>query len=357
MAYLELDYQKLKENYQFLNELFKKNNIKWSIVTKMLCGNKFYLEKLMELGVKQVCDSRLTNLKMIKQINPEVSTIYIKPPSKGTINSIIKYADISINTELSTIRWLSRAAKKLNTVHKIIIMIEMGELREGVLREKFMGFYQKVFDMSNIEIVGIGANFSCLYGVLPNKDKLIQLSLYKQIIETKFNVKIPYISGGSSVVIPLIFNNMLPSDINHFRVGETLFFGTDVYHNSNIIEMNHNLFTLYTEIIELSEKPTVPQGKMGSNVDGKTFDFSDHNIAERSFRAIIDLGLLDVDEKHLWPVDKDIEFVGASSDMIVIDLKENKNNYKVGDKLKFHMDYMGALRLMNSRYITKKVSD
>lgn len=350
-----MNFKKLKHNYEFLDKLFKSNNIQWAVVSKVLCGNKLYLAELMNLRIEQICDSRLTNLKSIKLINEKIETIYIKPPSKREITSIIKFADISVNTEISTIKSLSKAAKKMNKVHKIFIMIEMGELREGVLRDEFIKFYEKVFKLENIEVVGIGTNFSCLYGVLPNADKLIQLSLYEQLIEAKFNRNILFVSGGSSVVIPLMLSNILPKGINHFRVGETLFLGTDIYHNKLIDGMEYDIFKLYAEIIELTEKPSIPSGDLGTNVEGKDFEFNTNEIGKESYRAIINLGLLDVDEKHIWPSDKNIEFVGASSDMIVIDLKNNPKNYKVGDSLEFKMDYMGILRLMNSKYIDKKI--
>jgi len=112
---------------------------------------------------------------------------------------------------------------------------------------------------------------------------------------------------------------------------------------------------LYSEIIELSEKPIVPMGEMGTNVDGISFEFDKSDIGSTAYRAIVDLGLLDVDQNHLEPVDESISFVGASSDMLVIDLGENRKNYKVGDLLEFKMDYMGALRIINSRYIEKRL--
>ncbi|OYD17190.1 amino-acid racemase [candidate division WOR-3 bacterium JGI_Cruoil_03_44_89] len=357
MAFIEMNLVKLRKNYLFLDEIFSSRNIKWAVVTKVLCGNKSYLNEIINLGVKQICDSRLSNLKMIKQLNDTIETIYIKPPSGQNASNVIKYADISVNTELSTIKSLSKMAVKQGIKHKIIIMIEMGELREGVMRNDFLKFYEKIFQLENIEVIGIGANFSCLYGVLPSQDKLIQLSLYEQLIETKFNRTISYVSGGSSVVIPLVLRNVLPKGINHFRVGETLFFGTDVYNDSLIKGMEHNAFKLYAEIIELSEKPVVPTGDLGTNVEGKTFEFKKSDIGQKSYRAIVGLGLLDVDEKHIWASDKNIKFVGASSDMIVIDIKDNPSNYKVGDLLEFNMDYMGLLRLMNSKYIEKRIKN
>jgi len=355
MAFTTLNIDKLKENYHHLDKLFKSNDIKWSVVTKVLCGNKLYLTELLKLDIKQVCDSRLSNLRTIKSINPKVETIYIKPPAKRAIKGVVELADISFNTELETIKLLAQEAKKQNKIHKVIVMIELGELREGVLREEFINFYEQVFELENIEVVGIGANLSCLYGVLPNHDKLIQLSLYEQLIEAKFNRHIPFVSGGSSVTIPLIFQNLLPKGINHFRVGETLFLGTDVYHDTTFEKMNNDVFALFAEIIELIEKPKVPMGELGSNVEGETYEFDNNLLGETSFRAILDLGLLDVEQEHIYPKDKTIDFAGASSDMIVIDLGKNEKNYKVGDLIEFTMNYLGVLRILNSRYIDKKI--
>ncbi len=355
MAFVTMDSKKLRENFSYLNNLFKQNGIKWTVVSKLLSGHKEYLTELLKLGINQISDSRISNIKALKAINPDIEAIYIKPPAKRSIKNVVKYADISMNTERKTIEMLSEEAKRQNKVHKIIIMIELGELREGVMRDTFVDFFQKTFSLDNIEVVGVGANLSCLYGVLPNKDKLIQLSLYKQLIEAKFNVKIPFVSGGSSVTIPLIHQNLLPKGINHFRVGETLFLGTDVYNDEPLNGMHTDVFKLYSEIIELTEKPMVPSGRMGTNVEGEAYEFDDENIGNTSYRAIVDLGLLDVEEAHIESVDTGISIVGASSDMIVMDLGDNHQKYKVGDLIEFRMDYMGMLRVMNSRYIEKRI--
>ena len=355
MAFVTLDIKKLKSNFDYLNALFIKNGIEWSVVSKLLSGNKEYLTELLKFGLTQICDSRVSNLKMVKSINPKIETIYIKPPAKRAIPNVVKYADISLNTEFDTIKLLAEEAKKQNKIHKIIIMIELGDLREGVMGEDFMAFYESVFKLKNIKVIGIGANLTCLYGVLPNHDKLIQLSLYEQLIEAKFNRQIEYVSGGSSVTIPLIFQNLLPKGINHFRVGESLFLGTDVYNNKPFKKMHSNVFRLYSEIIELTEKPMIPEGELGINVEGEDFEFDTANLGETTNRAIIDIGLLDVEVKHLELVDKTIKIEGASSDMIVIDLYENRKKYKVGDLIEFKLDYMGTLRILNSKYIEKKV--
>jgi predicted amino acid racemase len=260
-----------------------------------------------------------------------------------------------MNTDFHTIQMLSDEAVKQSKMHKIIIMIDLGELREGVMRDDFVDFYAKVFEMPNIEVVGLGTNLACLYGILPNNDKLIQLCLYKQLIEIKFNVKIPFISGGSSVTIPLIKQGTLPKDINHFRIGETLFMGTDAYNHVPFENMEIDVFKLYAEIIELYEKPLIPSGEMGSNLEGDVIVFDEENIGKSSVRAIIDIGLLDIDMKHLESTDENVKLAGATSDMVVLDLGENLKDFKVGDQMEFTLDYMGIVRIMNSKYIEKRV--
>ena len=123
MAFIELYKNKLKHYYEFLDSLFKQHGKEWAVVTKLLCGNRKYLEEVIELGTKEICDSRISNLKVVKQIDPNVQTVYIKPPAKRSIKKIVKYADVSFNTEFATIKLLSDEAVKQKKTHKIIIMI------------------------------------------------------------------------------------------------------------------------------------------------------------------------------------------------------------------------------------------
>ena len=342
-------------NYGFLDDLFRKNGQSWGVVSKLLCGNKTFLDVLLSLKPNEVHDSRLSNLKMIKKINPDVQTVYIKPPPRMSVKNLIRYADVSFNTEYETLKVVSNEAVRQDKVHKIIIMVEMGDLREGVMGENLLDFYSRVFELPNIEVIGLGTNLNCLNGVMPSHDKLIQLSLYKQLIETKFNKKIRWVSGGTSVAIPLLIKGYIPKGNNHFRVGETLFFGNDLIAQKPIRGMKSDVFRLYAEIIELTEKPKVPMGVIGQNVAGETPEFDERDIGKTSYRAILDLGLLDIDLKNITPENKSMEFSGASSDMIVLDIGKNRKGYKVGDLIPFRLNYMGVLSILNSNYIEKRV--
>jgi len=356
MAYITLNKKSLAHNYSFLQNLFRSHDKEWTPVLKMLCGNKIFLNYILSLGDEQICDARLSNLKTIKSINPSKETIYIKPPAKRSIKNVVKYADVSFNTEFTTIKWLSEEAGRQGKIHRIIIMIELGDLREGILGEHLMTFYKKIFELPNIKVAGIGASLNCLSGVMPSKDKLIQLSLYEQLIEARFGKKIDFVSGGSSVMIPLLLQKQIPKGVNHFRIGETLFFGVDLFSNKTIPKMKDDVFLLYTEIIEITEKPVVPYGELEENPSGETIDINPDDYGLTHSRGILDIGLLDISKaEFLIPVDKHIDVIGASSDMLVIGLSKTTKKYKIGDLVPFKMKYMGALRIMNSEYIEKRL--
>ena len=355
MAFLNLYKKKLKENYQFLRLEFEENNISWGVVSKLLCGNELYLKELIDLGVDEIHDSRISNLATIKKIDPSVQTVYIKPVAKRNLAKMLRYADVSLNSELDTIRWINKEAGKQGKAHKVIIMVETGDLREGVMGEQLVEFYSKIFELPHVEVIGLGTNLNCLNGIMPSSDKLVQLSLYKQIIELKFNKKIPWVSAGTSVTLPLMFNKQLPKGVNHFRIGETLFFGLDLFEEKIIEGMHGDVFELFTEIIEMQEKPLTPMGTMTTNPQGEVKPIDPDLFGQSSYRAILDIGLLDVDPKYLIQEDGEFEILGASSDMLILDLGKNPKNYKVGDLIKFRLKYMGALAILNSDYIEKKV--
>jgi predicted amino acid racemase len=187
MAFLKLYKKKLKHNFDFLHQLFTENDLDWGAVTKLFCGNELYLKEVINLGFREIHDSRISNLKKVKEIDSTVKTCYIKPPAKRSIPDIVRYADMSMNTEYYTLKLLSEEAKRQDKVHKAIIMVETGDLREGVMGDHLVDFYAKVFELPNIQIEGIGTNLNCLHGVMPSRDKLIQLSLYMVCMMTAWS--------------------------------------------------------------------------------------------------------------------------------------------------------------------------
>jgi predicted amino acid racemase len=363
MAELQINITEIKNNIIKLNKYLKANNIQWSLITKVFSGDKEFMERILTpeiiKDIHSVGDSRLSSLKTLKEVNDKLITIYIKPPAAAYVDDVVKYADISLNSSFKTIKALNVSAKKQDKIHKVIIMVELGELREGVTRDDLFDFYESIVHLSNIEVVGLGSNLGCMYGIEPTYDKLLQLNLYKELIEAKHGTKLELISGGSSITLPLIENGTIPKDINHFRIGETAFFGTSPLKNEQFLDLNNDTFNFYSQIIELEEKDIVPDGIINDASIGHSADFKEVDLGKSTNKAILDFGLLDVDQEGLEIDDKDVKFVGITSDMTVIDIGDNKDKeknkkYNVGDMICFDPSYMAVARLLNSKFIKKK---
>ncbi len=362
MAELIIHTDSIKANITYLSEYFDRHHIAWSLITKVFSGDQEFLKQVLSKEViakiNSIGDSRLGSLRNLRAVNPNMRTIYIKPPAEIYADEVVAYADISLNSSFSTIDALNTAAGKIGKVHQIIIMIEMGELREGVNQSEVIAFYERIFRLPNIEVIGIGSNLGCMYGVAPSREKLEQLADYKRQIERTFNRDLPLVSGGTSITLPLVESGEMPKDINHFRVGEAAFFGLSPLKNERFGELSTKTFEIYANIIELEEKNIVPEGTIGDAAIGHAAQFKQTDIGITSTKAILDFGLLDVDKKDLEPVDPSLGFVGITSDMLVLDLGSNKTadgkpKYKAGDKVEFKPNYMAVARLLNSKFIDK----
>jgi predicted amino acid racemase len=363
MAHLIIKANNIRQNILKLSKFFEEHGVVWSLITKVFSGDKEFLANILTddviLGIHSVGDSRLTSLKNLRTLNPKIRTIYIKPPAIVYAEDIVRYSSVSLNSSLGTIKALNSEAKKQDIIHQVIIMIELGELREGVERTEIINFYEQVFELSNIEVIGIGSNLGCMYGVEPTYDKLIQLSLFKNLIAAKFNRDLPLISGGTSITLPLIKAGNVPKDINHYRIGEAAFFGLSPLDNQVFEDLSTDTFRFYANIIELEEKSIVPDGVLSDGNVGHGSNYANEDLGKTSFKAIIDVGLLDVNAEDLRSFDESLEFVGITSDMIVLDLGDNldengKLKYAVGDTIEFIPNYMGVARLLNSKFIDKQ---
>lgn len=356
MATLKTNRDALRHNHAELERRMAGHGVAYGIVTKLLCGNEDLLAEVLALNPREVMDARTGNLKAVRSLDPNARTVYIKPPAPGNAAEVVRWADVSFNTELATLEALDREAERQGVVHGVVVMVEMGDLREGVMRERLLEFVGRALRFEHLRIEGLGTNFNCLNGTMPSEDKLWQLGLFRELVELRYGVDLRWVSGGTSVALPMLFDGLVPSAINHFRIGEGLFFGRDLRAGRTFAGMRDDVFELEAEVIEVAEKPSEPSGPFGEDPFGGRRDAATGPIGTAR-RAILDVGWLDLDPEFLEPMEDDVEIVDVSSDMTVVDVGSRGEPTRVGDKLRFKLRYMGALKLLNSAYIDKVVVD
>ncbi|MEX2501124.1 MAG: alanine racemase [Trueperaceae bacterium] len=346
----------LRQNDREIRRRTDGHGIEVGYVTKLLCGSETLLREVLALKPAEVMDARTGNLAAVRRLDANVRTVYIKPPAPGNAEDVVRWANVSYNTELATLEALDREAGRQGVRHGVVVMVEMGDLREGIVRERVAEFVGRALRFEHLQLEGIGTNFNCLNGTLPSEDKLWQLSLFRELIEVRHGITVPWISGGTTVALPMLAEGLVPAAVNHFRVGEGLFFGTDIANGGILEGMRDDVLSLEAEVIEVAEKPSEPSGPFGEDPFGGTRKASRGPIGTRR-QALVDVGWLDVDPEYLEAADEGVAVVDVSSDIMSIDVGQRATPTRVGDTIRFKLRYMGALKLLNSDYVDKVVID
>ncbi|WP_346929833.1 ornithine racemase Orr [Clostridium sp.] len=345
---IDIDLKKLTYNAKFLLNMCNGKMIDVAVVTKVFCSEPYIVKGVLDAGVKTIGDSRVANLKKI--VNLPCEKLLLRIPALSEVREVIMYSDISLNSEIDTIKALSKEAIRAKKTHKIILMVDLGDLREGVLEKDVLEISREIVKLSNIKFMGIGTNLTCYGGVIPDEVNLGRLLKIKNNIEEELNIKIPIVSGGNSSSLYMVMNKTIPEGINSLRLGESVVLGRETAYGRDIPGMFGDVFTLKGEIIEIKDKPSVPIGNIGMDAFGEVPTFQDRGIIKR---AIISIGRQDVKIDGITPRDEKIRILGGSSDHLLLDVTESESDYKVGDIISFDVDYGALLSLMTSSYIKK----
>lgn len=345
-----VDINKVRENTKTLVDFCRSRGISVTGVTKVTCGMPSVARAMLEGGVDSIGESRIENIRRLRSSGINAPIMMLRIPPLSRVEEIVTSVDISLNSELSVIRSLSEAAVKKGKVHKIILMVDLGDLREGIWPSDLMDVAREVIELKGVDLVGLGTNLTCFGGVLPSSKNMGELVGYAEKIENTFGIELKIISGGNSSSLPLLMEGGMPKRINHLRLGESIALGRETVNGTIWPGCHFDAFQLSAEVIELKKKPSVPIGETGMDAFGGKPVFSDRgNI----LRAILSVGREDVVIDNLKPVDPKISVLGASSDHLLIDVTEAEQKVKLGDKVNFNLNYGALLAAMTSAYVKK----
>jgi ornithine racemase len=345
---IEVNLNKITENTRQIIDICKEKGIHVAGVSKVFCAKLPIVRAMLDAGIELIGDSRIENLKKIQKLN--CRKMLLRIPMESHAAEVVKYCDISLNSELETIIRLSKAAKKLNKLHHIILMVDVGDLREGVLEQDVDGIVSGIIKLPNINLCGLGTNLTCYGGVIPDKNNLGSLITLKNFIQEKYGIELPIVSGGNSSSLYMVLDGSIPEGITQLRIGEAIALGRETSYGKKVPNCHSEAFILKAEIIEIKEKPSLPTGKIGVNAFGEEPKFEDKGIMRR---AIIALGRQDSVPEGLKPLDKNINILGASSDHLILDISKSSSKYNIGDVISFNMNYGCLLAAMTSPYVKK----
>jgi len=348
---LEIDLEKIHHNAGILVKRLAKRGISVTGVTKATLGSVEIADALLRAGVSALGDSRIENIEAMRLAKVPAEMTLIRSPMLSQVERVIMYADVSLNSEIEVIRQLSRAAQKVHRTHGIILMVELGDLREGIMPDDLIETVGETLSLPNIVLKGIGTNLACRCGVSPDASNMAELSALADLIETTFDLKLEIISGGNSANLEWALSGAETGRINDLRLGEAILLGCETLHRQPIKDLFTDAVTLVAEVIETKVKPSQPSGTIAQTAFGEASPVTDRGLVSQSILAI---GRQDIDPHGLLAPDG-IEIMGASSDHLI--LVSDNCDLSVGSEVAFQLNYSALVRAMTSPFVTKIVKN
>lgn len=344
---IEFNLEKLQHNVTTIYNMCAAKGIDIVGITKGFTAIPEIAQVMFEGGIKTLGDSRLENIQILRSAGIKAKMMLTRIPMFHEVNLVLKLVNCSLNSEIVIIKELSDTAIKKDKIHDIILMVDLGDLREGILPEDTLDAVRDIITMKGVRLTGLGTNFNCLSGVEPTVDNLMELVSLSVSIEKELGINLEILSGGSTSSLALVVKHTIPEKVNQLRIGEGILLGhSDIL--TNLEDTYQDSIIVFAEIIELKQKESTPRGEIVRDSFGKLPKFKENGIRKR---AILAIGKQDIYPEHLSPLDKRITIIGASSDHLVVDVTDSTTSLQIGDEIQFIPTYPGILSSTTSKYV------
>lgn len=343
---------KVRDNARAISGKLRDQGARLVGVAKGTMTHAAVVRAMIEGGADAIGDSRIENLRKLRDQGYQGETVLLRAPSPSRVAEAVQVADVSLNSEPSTVRLLGEAAARQGRRHKVILMIDLGDLREGVMAADAPLAAVEMMRSPGIEFAGIGTNLACYGGVMPTREKMEALLDVKRAVEAATGKRVGTVSGGNSANMMMLIQGEMPRGITELRIGESILLGTEGIERRPVPGCHQDAFVVAAEVIEVISKPSRPFGRIGQNAFGVVPAFVDRGVRRR---AVLALGEQDVDPDSLAPRESGVAVLGASSDHLLCDIEDADGSLTTGSILTFVPGYSALLRASTSPFVEKVV--
>lgn len=348
---LEIDLGKIQHNASTLVDRLALRGISVTGVTKATLGSPEVARALLRGGVSGLADSRIENVEGMRRARVPASMTLIRSPMLSQVPRVVAHVTTSFNTELDVLQRLSSLAKRAGRTHRVVLMVELGDLREGILPVDLEKIVLETLRLPCLTLEGIGGNLACRSGVVPGPENMAELSALANSVEATFGIELRLVSGGNSANVLWALGAADVGRINDLRLGEAILLGCEPLNREPIEGLHTDAFTLSAEVIEAKSKPSLPWGDIAQSAFGEVLPAVDRGAI---WQTIFALGRQDTDPDGLYPPDG-MEVLGASSDHLITDLGSCRT--PVGGEVIFQLNYSALLGAMTSSFVAKVFTD
>jgi predicted amino acid racemase len=351
------DLKKLRDNIDQIKSRCAEQGVNITGVVKGFTGIPECVKVFEDAGCQYIGSSRLEQIRGAIDYGVKGPFMLIRVPMLSEVDEVVRLAGISLNSEPATLRALNDAAAKQGVTHKVILMTDLGDLREGFCdRGELLDAARLVErELNHLYLAGVGTNLGCYGSIFPTVGKLNELVDCAEMIEADIGRRLDILSGGASTSLPRILDGDMPKRINQLRVGEAIVNAKDLtdLFGYDMGYMHRDVFTLHAEVIEVKNKPTYPDGEIMFDAFGMKREYVDRGVRRK---ALLALGRADYAfPDMIYPVDEGAEVIGASSDHTIVDIEDAKREFKVGDVMKFTLCYASTVFATSSPNVKLRI--
>lgn len=344
---IEIDLGKIEQNTRILVDRLAATGIRVTAITKAVLGSPGVGAAMLRGGARGLGDSRVPNLVRLAEFDRSPRRTLIRSPMLSQVARVVDVADVSLNTEAVVLAALDQAASQRKRTHAVVLMVELGDLREGLALDDAPDAVRAVLGHSSLRLVGVGANLACQSGVVPDDRNMGILTELADEIEALHGISLDIVSGGNSANLNWALHTHDVGRIDDLRLGEAILLGVDPLYRTPIPGLHTDAFTLTAEVIEVAVKPAQPWGARAQAAFGEAPVRTGSTTVHQ---AILAVGRQDVDPDGLQPPEG-ITILGMSSDHLIVAVGDHR--IAVGDEIDFGVGYGALMRAMTSRFVTK----
>ncbi len=344
---LDIDLDAVDHNTRTLVDRLTPRGIRVTGVSKATLGSPNVAAAMLRGGASGIGDSRADNLARLRAGGVLAPLTLIRSPMLSQVDEVVRAADFSLNTEAVVLDALSAAAVRQRAIHAVVLMVELGDLREGVDATDVVSMAATVARRPGLRLAGLGTNLACRNGVVPDQGKMDELSGLVEQVESLVGHRLTVVSGGNSANLDWALATDDVGRIDELRLGESILLGTEPLNRRPIDGLRTDAFTLSTEVIEVKTKPAQSWGDTAQTAFGHEPDQGRPGFVRQAIAAV---GRQDVDPEGITPP-AGMAVLAASSDHLVIDVGDHE--VAVGDEISFQLGYSALVRAMTSPFVSK----
>lgn len=297
-------------------------------------------------GAAQLATSRLEQMELWRREGIPGPYMLLRVPGLSELPEVARLADYSLQSDATTLDALNSVCAEQGVTHRVIIMADLGDLREGFWDKTEMVEVCCHVEqgLDHLHLAGVGVNLGCYGAVKPTPENMGQLVDIARAVEARIGRRLEIVSGGATSSYTLVHWGTMPQGINHLRIGETALLAKDLQVDWGISDMDYLLrgtMRLEAEIIELRKKPTHPVGETVIDAFGNRPTFVDRGMR---LRALAAFGRADVGRvETLLCREPGMTVIGGSSDHCILDVEDCPRALRVGDVVSFDLSYSHML--------------